>query len=327
MNDYERQRAEKIARNKALLEQLNVQSITPKQSPLKTQRKTPKPVTPALPARASARLAARPSPPKYVVDKDFYKAIPNTRRPTRVRRGQDLIDLEVEKQNTVGFGNDEDDELELHSELVSGWIIWEPSEPEPIRDENCVFHFDSHPNFVPNKAPWEVMCEGAFGGTFWRKYHSLRLGLTIADDWHELPTTWLHGINPAKQLTKSEYDASVNKYRVRAGQTIEEWESNGWIDHRFDLRGWFQWYCRYFQGRRCEDDDRQISRWVKCAGENGRWRRTLLKKYVLAGIRSVTDEEDDDIEGVSPVIHQTLHHWAFEIRQNVLDEYWAQKAM
>ncbi|TID22814.1 zn2+-binding protein melusin contains chord domain protein [Venturia nashicola] len=65
-----------------------------------------------------------------------------------------------------------------------------------------------------------------------------------------------------------------------------------------------------------------IGRWARCVGDKGRWRRVLLKKYVAAGIRSVTDEGDDEIEGVSPAIHQTCHHWAWEVRQDILDRAW-----
>jgi hypothetical protein len=45
----------------------------------------------------------------------------------------------------------------------------------------------------------------------------------------------------------------------------------------------------------------------------------LLKKYIAAGIRSMADEGDDEIEGVSPAIHKTCHHWAWDVRQDVLD--------
>lgn len=79
-------------------------------------------------------------------------------------------------------------------------------------------------------------------------------------------------------------------------------------------------------GRRCADDERQVSRWKKCVGETGRWRRTLLKKYIQMGIRSVFDDGDEaDGRGdVSPVVHQTCHHWAYEVRQEALDRYWAE---
>ena len=132
---------------------------------------------------------------------------------------------------------------------------------------------------------------------------------------------------PERMLTSSTYDPSVNKYGVACGQSIEEWEAAGWINHEYDVRGWFQWYCRFYMGRRCDDDERRISRWKKCVGETGRWRRILLKKYVTLGIRSVfaEDEGGEDEEGaaeVSPVVHQTCHHWAWQVRQEALDRFW-----
>lgn len=170
--------------------------------------------------------------------------------------------------------------------------------------------------------------EGAFGGTYFRPLYSRKLRATIEGDWRELPVEWTAGLNVATYLTSEKYRAEVNKYGVSCGQSIEAWEASGWIAHEFDVRGWFQWYCRFWMGRRCGDeDDRQVARWRRCVGETGRWRRALLKKYVQMGIRTVTDEGVDDggdDRDVSPVVHQTCHHWAWEVRQDVLDRYWAE---
>ena len=147
----------------------------------------------------------------------------------------------------------------------------------------------------------------------------------MEDDWVELPAGWIEGLNVDRYLTSPTYDPEVNKYKVSCGQSIEEWERNGWIDHQYDVRGWFQWYCRFFVGRRCEDDERQISRWSRCVGDRGRWRRALLKQYGRLGIRDVMnfgEEDEEDAPDVSPVVSQTCHHWAFEVRQDVLDDYW-----
>lgn len=145
----------------------------------------------------------------------------------------------------------------------------------------------------------------------------------VEDDWKELPEEWIEDLDPNMYLMNPSYDQSVNKFGVACGQSIEEWEAAGWIAHEYDVRGWFQWYCRFFQGRRCEDDERQISRWRKCVGETGRWRRILLKKYLAMGVREVFDDgEDEDVREVSPVIHQTCHHWAYEVRQDDLDRAW-----
>jgi hypothetical protein len=152
---------------------------------------------------------------------------------------------------------------------------------------------------------------------------SRKLGIVIEDDYKELPEAWTDGLDVSRYLTSPVYDAEVNKFKVACGQSIEEWEAAGWIDHDHDVRGWFQWYIRFLQGRRCNDDERQVSRWRKCVGETGRWRRMLLKKYMALGVRNVFDDgADEHTPKVSPVIHQTCHHWAFEVRQNILDEFW-----
>lgn len=328
MNEYELKRAQKIAANKLLLQQLDLPTVLEKKTPTKSPRsanRVKKVASSTLPGRASARLAARPEVPSYKTPKDLY--LPAT-TPSRGRRsGRSKVILGSDKPTKSQISSpetllDEEEQRQFYNDTISSWIAWEPTEPEPTRDENGTFHFDSHPLFRPNKAPWEVMREGAFGGGYWRRYHSLRLGITISDDWRELPATWLHGINPATQLTSEEPDPSINKYGTVAGQSLEEWEQNGWISHQHDVRGWFQWYCRFFQGRRCDDDDRQIMRWANCAGANGRWLRILLKKYVQAGIRSVNDEDGDEIETPSPRIHQTLLQWAVEVNQDMLDEAW-----
>ena len=168
-----------------------------------------------------------------------------------------------------------------------------------------------------------MLREGCFGGSYWRPLHSRRLGTSVVDDYKELPSSWYSGLDVSKFLTSPTYDIEINKYKVASGQSIEEWEAAGWINHTYDVRGWFQWYCRFYMGRRCDDDERQISRWKKCVGETGRWRRMLLKKYVTMGIREVFDDgEDEEGIDVSPVMHQTCHHWAYEVRQGDLEIFW-----
>lgn len=287
------------------------------------RRRVVKPRAPAVPIRTSARIASAPVQPRYDEDESTAAAGARTKAPKAksLKKGGD----------TKARGEDVDGSLDQRDEdltadltaLQASWSSWTPTEPPPDRDETGVLHFASHPDFTPNKTPAEVLREGAFGGSYFRPLYSKRLGTTISGDHAELPTDWTAGLDAGRYLTSQGYDADANKFKVACGQSIEEWEAAGWIDHRFDVRGWFQWYCRFYQGRRCEDDERQVGRWRRCVGETGRWRRMLLKKYVAAGVREVFDDgADEDAPEVSPVMHQTCHHWAFEVTQDVLDEYW-----
>jgi hypothetical protein len=92
--------------------------------------------------------------------------------------------------------------------------------------------------------------------------------------WEELPADWLEGLNIKTQVASTKYVTSVNKYRADCGGDLDMWEGSGWIA-AIDPYGWFQWYCRFYQGRRSSDDERQISRGLGVMGPKGRWRSSL----------------------------------------------------
>jgi len=107
-------------------------------------------------------------------------------------------------------------------------------------------------------------------------------------------------------VTSSKYDKKVNKYGVKCGSELEDWEKSGWM-HEQDPYGWFQWYCRFYMGRRTDDDERQIKRWLALAGPKGRFKNRLVNM-----IKNKKDAKYDD-ESISPVIRQTLLHWGYQI--------------
>lgn len=342
MTDYETLRQERISKNKALLKGLAVQSgqvfSQPKRSSAAPPAKRQKLARPEpRPTRSSARIAAAPL---LSLNEDALAADDLDDRPRKRVKG--VVKRTPKVKNEDGQDNAETESSRVPSKdietLRAGWTDWKSEATEPSRNAtDGTLQFESHPDFTPNKTPEEMLREGCFGGSYFRSLYSRALGTTISDDWRELPESWYTNppLNVDRYVTSPTYDPEVNKYKVSCGQSIEEWEAAGWINHTYDVRGWFQWYCRFYMGRRCPDDARQISRWRKCVGETGRWRRMLLKKYVTMGVRSVSDEGDDDMDEVvdgddgegrakevSPVMHQTCQHWAFEIRQPVLDEYW-----
>ena len=92
------------------------------------------------------------------------------------------------------------------------------------------------------------------------------------------------------------YDVSVNKYDVECGTSLRFWENKGWIN-KIDSYGWFQWYFRYWKGRRSEHDQRQINR----------WNRTVSR---FKGILTQMIGEGRDL----PKIRQILLHWGYELK-------------
>mmetsp|Transcript_6618 Transcript_6618/g.24573 ORF Transcript_6618/g.24573 Transcript_6618/m.24573 type:complete len:255 (+) Transcript_6618:19-783(+) len=189
--------------------------------------------------------------------------------------------------------------------------------PEGVaRDSAGALKFDDFPEFRPNLTPREVLVRGAFGGCYFNpkggkqgvKFpYKTTSGVPITH--LEFPKEWFEGLEDEKFLSRK-YRCEVNKYGVKAGQDQRYWEEKGWI-HEQDPRGWFHWYCRFFLGRRTTDDVRQISRWVGVTGKKGRWKRNLLNK-ILAARASYDDT------AISPVVRQTLLHWAYEITEKDL---------
>lgn len=320
MSDYESRRLQQIERNNALLRDLGLEKTSQGLSaPLAKRRKpnTKPSLKEEVPTRRSGRIASSAARPLYVEDDES--------KPRQTARSRNVTKSgKTNNARTASPPPTPVKPMRNAEELKQQWSSWTSAAPAPERDQDGILHFPDHSIFTPNKTPEEMIREGCFGGSYFRPLYSKTLGIVVEGDWQELPSSWIDGLNVSKVLTSSEYDPSVNKYRVACGQSIEEWEAAGWINHEHDVRGWFQWYCRFYQGRRCDDDERQISRWKKCVGETGRWRRALLKKYVNLGIRNVTDEgdEDEDAANVSPVVHQTCHHWAYEVKQPALDRFW-----
>eukprot|EP00536_Pseudo-nitzschia_multiseries_P008494 jgi/Psemu1/305747/fgenesh1_kg.216_\ len=173
-------------------------------------------------------------------------------------------------------------------------------------------------DFKPNRTPEEVLRAGSFGGTYYRPIVSAVTNVRYkASDVlrDSVKPEWIKGLDAKTMLTSSKYSVQVNKFGVKCGGSLGMWESSGWISDS-DPYGWFQWYCRFYQGRRCADDKRQISRWLKSAGPKGRFRSQLCNKiYAAGGMSKVSDTK------ISPVIRQTLLHWGLEITEHVLTKH------
>ena len=117
--------------------------------------------------------------------------------------------------------------------------------------------------FKPELTPKQMLEYGVFGGSY--------LGNTI----HEYPKSWF-----TKAKLSKTYDINLNYFQVRAGLNLNEWKQRGWI-MKEDPRGWFQWYCRYFDGRRMQEIDKiQIARWKRFGPRHiGGIKRNCPKKF------------------------------------------------
>lgn len=137
-----------------------------------------------------------------------------------------------------------------------------------------------HPDFRPELTPAEMLELGVFGGKY----------LTDCQD--EFPNHWFTNA----KLSPDKKNIRLNYYSVDASQSLLEWQRKGWI-HPQDPRGWFQWYCRYFLGRRTPAEDiRQVKRWRAFSRHVG-----AIKKYCGRGDWSCRKKQ-----------RQALLHWAYD---------------
>jgi hypothetical protein len=138
------------------------------------------------------------------------------------------------------------------------------------------------PDFQPELTPKEMLKLGVFGGKY------------MTDCVDEFPASWFRGV----KLCPERHDPKLNYFGVNASVPLSVWRKKGWIYHE-DPRGWFQWYCRYYMGRRCPDDERQIKRW------------RAMRRHI-AQIRKHCPKAEVECR---PRQRQALLHWAYDSRK------------
>ena len=156
-----------------------------------------------------------------------------------------------------------------------------------IRDRGYVYFLTEqagknfHSEFRPQLSPKQMLELGVFGGKY------------MSDCTSEFPVDWFEKARLCSEI----HDPALNYFGVNASQTLAEWRRKGWI-YKEDPRGWFQWYCRYFMGRRCPDDERQIKRWKSMSRHIGQIKKNCLPL---------------DLD-CRPRQRQALLHWAYDTR-------------
>ena len=140
-----------------------------------------------------------------------------------------------------------------------------------------------HPDFKPELTPKQMLELGVFGGVYMR------------DCQKEFPADWFENA----RLAKDKRDPLLNFFEINASQPLAEWRRKGWI-YEDDPRGWFQWYCRYFMGRRLSEEDvRQIKRWKNMTRHIGQIKAHCAPGDVVCRRRQ----------------RQALLHWAYDSRK------------
>jgi len=148
-------------------------------------------------------------------------------------------------------------------------------------------HFDE--GFEPDLTPSEMLRLGVFGGAY---FVGVEGGVP-----REFPKSWWDGVSLSEDGEKR---AEYNYFKERASQPLSVWREKGWINEECDPHGWFQWYCRYYRGRRIvEEDERQITRWRQ------------MRRHVA----QVTKNCETGDYACRPAQRQALLHWAYDARR------------
>jgi len=143
-------------------------------------------------------------------------------------------------------------------------------------------------DFRPDLTPREMLELGVFGGAYFIGVE----GLVPTD----LPKTWFKN---AKLSDDGKKDPELNFFLVSASQPLSVWRRRGWVNEDHDPHGWFQWYCRYYLGRRILDEDQRQTK---------RWR--AMRRHIAQVIKNC---RKGDL-GCRSKQRQALLHWGYDSR-------------
>ena len=162
--------------------------------------------------------------------------------------------------------------VRVNDKMQNGYVYWRT---KPMGR-------DFRPRFKPELTPKQMLELGVFGGKY------------MTDCRREFPASWFK----KAKLCAERHEPSLNYFGVNASQPLSVWRKKGWIYHE-DPRGWFQWYCRYYAGRRCGDDLRQIKRW------------RAVRRHIAQVKRNCSSRDLSCRRGQ----RQALLHWAYDSRK------------
>ena len=138
--------------------------------------------------------------------------------------------------------------------------------------------------FAPALTPAEMLFLGVFEGKY------------LNDCTDEFPKEWFIWAAAANKLSPEKANIECNYFKVKSRQPLSVWKQNGWLPSKRpptgsgllanpklnpDERGWFQWYCRYWMGRRIPElDTVQISRWRSFRRHVGAIKKNCTRRVI-----------------------------------------------
>lgn len=143
-------------------------------------------------------------------------------------------------------------------------------------------------------SPLVMLKKGVFSGKY------------LNDCKSEFPKEWF----AHAKLSINEKNNTKNLFKVESRLPLSKWRTNGWI-YGDDNRGWFQWYCRYYIGRRDNQlikkgnkliplDELQIKRWL------------AFKRHSAQLSINAKKENRIGDKTFRPVQRQALLQWAYD---------------
>lgn len=152
--------------------------------------------------------------------------------------------------------------------------------------------------FKPELTPKQMLILGVFEGKY------------LNDCENEFPKDWYSAAKKAGKLSLEKPNHKLNLFEIKSRLSLQEWRKRHWIpitkgDN--DVRGWFQWYCRYWIGRRDPNVDTiQIKRWKAFIRHRGQ---------IIHSLKAMKKEKrpktKDELKKHRPRQRQALLQWAY----------------
>jgi hypothetical protein len=144
--------------------------------------------------------------------------------------------------------------------------------------------------FTPSYTPMEMLDLGIFEGIY-----------TFAIK--GIPSKYTNHKNVLKR--GDEPDITINKFKVKSRQSLKVWKENNWVTENSPL-GWFEWYVKYFEGRRIPGEDK--------------WQIGRFNSFVARHQGQINNDPKSKNKDHRVVQKQALLQWAWDWETKMTDK-------